>query len=715
MLIPFLILLPLAASFGVRMAGKKHKTMRGEIVRVSCLIEFLLCVLLFVRSYEGRYETLSLPLVCGLGLSFKADFFRSMYLVVASFMWLMTSLLSEKYFAHYHNRTRYYFFNLLTLTGVMGLFLSDDLYTGFIFFEIMSMASYPWVAHDETPGAMRAAATYLGVAVLGGMVTLMGMFMMYARLGSLSFDAIRAARGNDGLNVAAVLILFGFMAKAGAFPVHIWLPKAHPVAPAPASALLSGMLTKAGMFGILLISLGFFQGSEVFGASLLVIALVTMLLGAAMGLFSNNLKRTLACSSMSQIGYILTGMAASVLLGEEGALPAAGAVTHMINHSVLKLTLFMAAGVVYMNLHKLELNDIRGFGRNKILLHIAFLLGALGLAGVPLLNGYISKTMIHEGLVEYIEEAGSPFLLRFSEWVFLFAAGLTTGYMLKLYVCVFWQKNADAETQARYDGMRKGYLGVRAGVALTLSCLLIPALGAFPNEFLMRAARGSFPFLYQKELSDVAFFSFANLRGGAITLVIGTLAYLLIVRKWMYSAENGYIERWPKGLDLEDAVYRPLFCRFLPAILGGVCAVMDKLTDTFAKGFTLSLGAVCGVLDRMTDALSRAFTFLLTLVCRVLDEGMDFIVIALRETLFFDRRAEKRAVPQTGFARSLRGSIDRAHANLHRRFPRIGLDSREVTDLRYGSSYTNSVTFGLILCTAGIVLALLYAILPALF
>lgn len=713
MLTGSLILLPLAGAVGAKAIGKTHKRARGVFVRAVCFIEFLMALYLFVGVLNGKSEAFTLSNVCGKGVSFRADGFRSMYALVASFMWLMTAFMSERYFAHYHNRSRYYFFNLLTLTGVMGLFLSDDLYTGFIFFEIMSMASYPWVAHDETEDALRAAGTYLAVAVIGGMVTLMGMFMMDMKIGSLSYDAIRAARGTVDLGCAPVLVLVGFMAKAGAFPVHIWLPKAHPVAPAPASALLSGMLTKAGMFGILLISTGVYAGSRVFGEALLCVALVTMLLGAVMALFSNNLKRTLACSSMSQIGYILTGVAASVLLGEEGSLPAAGAVSHMVNHSVLKLTLFMAAGAVYMNLHRLDLNDIRGFGRNKYLLHAVFLLGALGLMGVPGFNGYVSKTMIHEGLVEWILESGNPIPFRIAEWVFLFAAGLTTGYMLKLYIAVFWQKNADPETQERYDGMRKGYLGFRSGMALAVSACLIPVFGCLPNRTLFRLAGISLPFLGLEAPEEIAFFSFENLKGGMITLVIGVIAYLFAVRKWMFSREKGYINRWPAWLDLENAVYRPLLENLIPGLAGVACAVLDHLTDTFASLFVPALGAVASVLDRTTDAAAKLIVGVLTFASRAADEITDFAAVTVREIFFIDRKAERRPAPEKRYVHAVRSALNKTHLFLARVFPKIRFDTREVTDLRYGSYYTNSVSFGLILCTLGIVFALLFVLLPS--
>ena len=132
------------------------------------------------------------------------------------------------------------------------------------------------------------------------------------------------------------------------FPLHIWLPKAHPVAPAPASALLSGILTKSGVFGILVIARNLFRADVAWGDAVLFLGVVTMVLGAVLAVFSVDLKRTLACSSMSQIGFILVGVAMQGLLSGENALAAWGTILHMLNHSLIKLVLFVAAGVVYM-------------------------------------------------------------------------------------------------------------------------------------------------------------------------------------------------------------------------------------------------------------------------------------------------------------------------------------------------------------------------------
>ena len=296
-MILFLILWPFVGALLIRLIARVGKRYREVSVVFISLIQLCAAGLLMTHVYNGKEIRFCLGSLCGMRAGFEADSFRSLYVCVSAFMWFCTSMMSKRYFANYRHRTRYYFFFFLTLGGVTGMLLSDDLFTAFIFFEIMSMASYPWVAHEETHADMRAAETYLGIAVLGGMVTLMGMMLLYSETGSLTFDALACAEGSPRVCVSGALILFGFLAKAGAFPLHIWLPKAHPVAPAPASALLSGLLTKAGIFGVLVVSFSIFRSNSVYGCVLMSIALITMLLGAVLGVFSTNIKRTLACSS----------------------------------------------------------------------------------------------------------------------------------------------------------------------------------------------------------------------------------------------------------------------------------------------------------------------------------------------------------------------------------------------------------------------------------
>ena len=736
MIFLILILLPVLGAALSPLAGRKNGNARELLLRLFTLSELALSVYLLAKVWQGESCSLSIPGVLGLGLSFRADAFRALYAALACFMWAMACQFSLEYFAgHGGNRGRYALFTLLTLCGVVGVFYSDDLYTTFVFFEIMSIASYPWVAHEETPGAMRAAATYLGVSVACGMVTLMGMFLTWKETGSLSFSALRGAENPGGLTVPACLMLVGYCAKAGMVPLHIWLPKAHPVAPAPASALLSGMLTKTGLFGVIVIGMNLMGENEAFGHVFLALGLVTMTLGAVLAVFSVNLKRTLACSSLSQIGYITVGLSCAMLLGHHGALAAAGAVGHMVNHSLLKLCLFLCAGAAFMKAHTLDLNELRGYGRGKPLLHTVFLLGAMGLAGVPLLNGYTSKTMIHEGLVELAEEIEGFSVYRFCEWVFLFAAGLTTAYMLKLYICLFWQKNPDAHRQAHYDKLKGRDMTWRSRIVLALTAIPLLLIGALPNAVLLPLTRASADFLNRPALShDVAFFSPANLQGGGISLLIGVLVYLFFVRKALYTEKDGYVDRWPAWLDLEELFYRPVFTRFLPWLGCSLASLMDRLPDSrlIREWIPKGVCAAFSFLDHLPDSrlvtewipkgVTAVFSFLARLpesalfskvlpgvfvaVVRVMDELVDHLMLMGRQLFLVNREELGRSQAQNVFTHLARAIAEALHriGLMPKRFIR----PRDANDPSWGNPLTNAISFGLLLCTAGLVAAILY-------
>ena len=394
-----LFVLPAVIAVGIAIPRQKEPSSQwtGELVILTVLLA-LGTMLALCRLPVGT--VIVSPVV---GVSFTFGGFQRLYGLVVCFMWLICAMLSPQYFRGHHHLRRYYFFFLICLSFTLGVFLSADLKTTFLFFELMSLGSYVWVVQEETPEALDAGKTYLTIAVLGGLVTLMGLFLLQHLTGTLVLSELKAAcaavTDRTALWWAALCVFFGFAAKAGVFPLHIWLPKAHPVAPAPASALLSGVLTKAGIFGILVVTVYLLPGNRSWGVLVLILGCITMVLGAVMAVFSTNLKYILACSSLSQIGFILVGVAMLTLLGEHNALAAHGTVLYMLNHSLVKLTLFLFAGVVYYNTHQLDLNRIRGFGRGKPLLHGLFLCGACSLAGIPGFLGYVSKTLVHDCLL----------------------------------------------------------------------------------------------------------------------------------------------------------------------------------------------------------------------------------------------------------------------------------------------------------------------------
>ncbi|MBQ7455382.1 MAG: sodium:proton antiporter [Clostridia bacterium] len=595
LLLPGLVLLPMLAAPAAYFLGRKSKPARRVFMCLLLTAECAGAAFALYQAMQGAALAFSLAGFAEFGLNFKLDGFRALYALIAAFLWMMTGFFSPQYFAHYHHRGRYCFFLLLTLGATVGVFLSDDLFTAFVFFEIMGFTSYALVAHEEAPAAMRSAETCLGLSVAGGMVTLMGLLLLYHRLGTLSFEALRATDGTR-LYLPGALVMVGFCAKAGVFPLHFWLPKEGPAAPAPASALFSGVLTKAGVFGVLAVSCNLFLHDAAWGSAVLALGVATMFGGALLALFSVNLKRTLACSSMSQIGFILVGVGMQCLLGHHNALAVQGTVLHMVNHSLIKLCLFMAAGAVYMNLHQLNLNDIRGFGRGKWVLHFAFLMGALGISGVPLWNGYISKSLLHESLLEYVELAGaSAFWYSAAEKMFIVTGGMTFAYMLKLYVALFWEHNETR--QAEFDSLRKTYLKPLSAFALLGSAVILPALGMAPHILMTKIAELGQGFMHgESPAHAVDYFSAENLLGAGKSLLIGAALYLLVVRLLLMKKQpaapgvyaggvgyakkarpaRAYVDRWPKWLDLENLFIRS---KFIQKGLGGAVTAICRFLD----------------------------------------------------------------------------------------------------------------------------------------
>ncbi|MCD8197884.1 MAG: sodium:proton antiporter [Lachnospiraceae bacterium] len=724
---------PFVAAFVSYLTGRRSKAARDRVVQLAVAAEFGLMLAAAATYFRGGEQEFLLAGFCGQGIYLKMDGFCMLYGTIATFMWLGTGVFSREYFGHYRNRNRYHFFYLLTLGATMGVFLSGDLYTTFVFFEVMSLASYVWVVHDETEKAMKAGEIYLAIAVIGGLVMLMGLLLLYDAAGTLRMSELHGAVAAVWLEkrmqiyAAGGCLLFGFGAKAGMFPLHVWLPKAHPVAPAPASALLSGILTKTGVFGILIVCAEVFRYDETWGLLILGFGVVTMFGGALLAVFSVDLKRTLACSSMSQIGFILVGTGMMELLGEGNALAVRGTILHMVNHSTIKLILFMAAGVVYMNLHKLNLNEVRGFGRKKPLLAGIFLTGALSIGGVLGFSGYVSKTLLHESIVEYAEELAelgrSALWVRGVEWVFLLTGGMTVAYMTKLFVAVFLEKNP--ERQAEYDA-KKRYMNRESALALLVPAALLLILGFFPYLTMNRIADLAQGFLHGVSPEHaVHYFSWTNLQGALISLTIGAIVYFGIIRRFLMgrneSGETCYKDLWPAWLDLEERVYRPVFQKGAVSVCGFVCGLVDRLTltKTLLRCAT-NLGSIaCGILDRLylVKAFLRGLMGFTALLSRACDYLVDYVLVFFRRTTH--RSTTERHVYLIGsrFSRVAGTLLDRVAAVLNctilRRRPIRSSFVVRFAEWEEVMHKTNrmisvSLSFGLMLAIIGLGLTLVY-------
>ena len=592
------ILLPIIGAYAAFFIGKFNKKARDTAALVTVILEFAVSAYIFISAMSVNYENLALSIsgICGLGLNFDVDSFRAAYMLLSALMWLTTMTVSEEYFDHGHNRNRYYLFVLLTLSATMGVFMSADLYTTFVFFEVMSFVSYITVAQEENPDAVAGGKLYLGIAVFGGMVMLIGLMLLAHTLGTVNIyelsGMVAFVEDKRVLYTAGALISVGFAAKAGAFPLHIWLPKAHAVAPAPASAILSGILTKTGLYGIIIVSIRIFYMCEGWYLALLIIGVITMLTGALLALFSINVKRTLACSSVSQIGFILMGLAtygySTLNEGYEHALMLSGrgTILFMVNHTLVKMLLFLVAGMIYHNMHSLDLNDLRGFGRKKPLLHAQYIVGAASLMGIPGTCGFIAKSFVHEGLVHFsetMEELNSAFLVSagffgLCEKLFLIGSGMTAAYLIKLYVAIFLEKNEDAAVQKRMDEKTE-YMTLKSEIALCTGMLVIPVIGLLPKGALDAFFVNTGSFIAMTESEHMAIFTWENVKGILVCAIIGVAIYFIFIRTLLIK-KNRYINAWPYFLDLEKYLYMPVIkslCFIGRVITRGLDSIMDAI------------------------------------------------------------------------------------------------------------------------------------------
>ena len=565
----FLVLFPILMGLINYFVGKKYNKVREIVAIATSAIELILMgYVMFTYPITNEF----------LSFTFKADTFRSIYGLITIFMWMATLMFSKQYMAHYDNKDRYYLFYLLTLGATVGVFFSDSLWTTFMFFEMMSLTSFVLVIHDEKKDTIKAAMTYLAIAVISGMILLMGMFLLNSELHTLSFTEI-ATLCKDGIStktyIAGILLLLGFGAKAGMFPFHIWLPKAHAVAPAPASALLSGILTKTGIFGVIICAGYIFVSVESFAIILFVLALITMSLGAILAVFSTNFKRTLACSSMSQIGFILSGLAMLIFLQDEARFAINGSFMHMANHSMIKLVLFTVAGIIYMNVHDLDINKMKGYGRKKYVLMACFALACLSIMCIPGFSGYYSKTLLHEAIVEYGHHlsGGELTLLKLGEYILLFSGGLKIDYMLKLFICVFIEKNEDAELQAKYDNQKS--MNPLTTIVLIVSTILMCLV---PYILNLQGAESFYNIELDHHIHEVHYFDWVCLKGAVISLAIGLAVYFGFIKTVLVKKKT-YVNIWPNWLDIETMIYRPFLFVWTTTAFKAVFRFFAELFD----------------------------------------------------------------------------------------------------------------------------------------
>ncbi|MGI6604426.1 MAG: complex I subunit 5 family protein [bacterium] len=470
-----------------------------------------------------------LPLL-GQGLRFSCSPLGLFFAFLAIWVWPWATLFSLLYLKHSEYKPRFFCCWVLTLVGCLGSFLAADLFTLYVFFELMSLASWALVIHEEDSASLHAGNTYLYLSLAAGLAILGAAFLLQSSTGSSLWvpQVGVTPPGQPVLTAVALLLFSGFGVKSGLFPLHFWLPQAHPVAPAPASAILSGVLLKVGAYGMLrsvyLLAYWDFQHLPRLGLLLVVLAAITMLWGALRALGQDNAKRLLAFSSVSQLGFVSLAVGLAALLHHSSTLPYLAALYHCLNHTLAKSALFLTAGALMLCTGSLHLNTAAGMGRGCPQLLACAYLGSAAMAGIPGVSGYVSKTVLHHAIVTQI--ALAPPAWKGLELIFYLAGAGTVAYYLKFLLP--WFKKAPRD---------KGIRLPQPSTLLWLPILVVAAgtllAGLAPDLFLNRVVAPVILTLTGSEgrgqlAADLAHlhpWSFPDLQGGLITLSLGISLY----------------------------------------------------------------------------------------------------------------------------------------------------------------------------------------------
>jgi multicomponent Na+:H+ antiporter subunit D len=398
------IILPLAGALAIALAGRVSPNLRETVTLVTAAaLIWVVWGLLPTLMAGGRPAVEISQVMPGLTIAFKVEPLGMLFAALASGLWIINSVYSIGYMRgnKEQNQTRFFTCFALALSATMGVAFAGNLFTLFLFYELLTLSTYPLVAHKGDPATVRSARVYLGILLS----TSIGLFLpaiiwtyTVAGTGDFTQGGILAGKLDDpAIGLLLGLFVFG-IGKAAVMPVHRWLPAAM-VAPTPVSALLHAVaVVKAGVFAITKIIVYVFGIDFLFAAPssgwLLYMAAFTIIAASLIALRQTNIKRLLAYSTIAQLSYVV--MAAAILK----PLAEVGAAIHIVAHAFGKITLFFAAGAIYVASKKTEVYQLRGIGRRMPWTMAAFSIGALSMIGVPPTAGFVSKWYILAGAFE---------------------------------------------------------------------------------------------------------------------------------------------------------------------------------------------------------------------------------------------------------------------------------------------------------------------------
>ncbi len=399
--LPVFVAVPLITAFVMPLFGKKGKAVATLLANLATIALLVLAVASIGQSRVYEIGRWSIPL----GINLVLDGLSSLLLLIISVVSAAAMLFSTRYMEQYTAKPKYLCLFLLMVAGMNGVVLSGDIFNLFVFLEIASIASYALVGFGCEHEELEASFKYMVLGSVASMFILFAVALVYGNTGSLNMAYISKAITDAGLNVglafAMALFIAGFGLKAALVPFHAWLPDAHPSAPAPISAMLSGVLIKAlGVYALVRVLFNVFGISVSLGWVLVTLGVLSMVVGVFLAVGQWDFKRLLAYHSISQMGYVVLGIGLGALILAKGqnvawaSLAILGGLFHLANHAVFKSLLFLTSGSVQMSTGTRQLKELGGLAQKLPYTRATCAIASASIAGIPPFNGFWSKLLL---------------------------------------------------------------------------------------------------------------------------------------------------------------------------------------------------------------------------------------------------------------------------------------------------------------------------------
>ncbi|MBE6044979.1 MAG: monovalent cation/H+ antiporter subunit D family protein [Clostridium thermopalmarium] len=448
--------------------AKFKERARNVYVALGVILNFIFTLCAFHFVGYGNIHILKLNEF--VNVYFKIDKLGVLFSILVSTLWIFTTFYSMEYMKHEGKETRFFSFFILTLGITLGIGFSGNLFTLYIFYELLTLATFPLVIHNGTKEAIDSGKKYLIYSFGGATLVLLGMMILFSITKTLDFNPGGIVTGIYDTKVMLgiyISMFIGFGVKAALVPFHSWLPSAM-VAPTPVSSLLHAVaVVKSGVFSLIRMSY-FIFGAEVIRETranvyMSIPIVITILLGSFLALHQENLKKRLAYSTISQLGYILLGI---ILLNKDAFV---GGILHLINHAVIKIVLFFSVGAIMYTTGKTKISEIKGIGKRMPVTMWCFGISSISLIGIPPSNGFVSKWFLAQGGLM----AGKILFPA----ILLISAVLTALYLLPVVTAAFFKKEDEKEITVK-ESPKKML------IPIVIITTIVIILGLFPNPVI---------------------------------------------------------------------------------------------------------------------------------------------------------------------------------------------------------------------------------------